>query len=265
MTSRYRGTWKIVAALLCLGVGGFFGVPVVQAAAAFVVVQGAFSWMRGVLVTHCTDDKWGPETLACFAAVARLLGLASEEHLSLGLPDPGSGSGQIRGARAARVGEPRRVGLDESLNRGHVHIPVAALLAVGEIGVTPDAEEHLRSCDVCRREVEQLVKRPALYVGGAQEHLGAELPAREEALQREVAQTHRYLRPARGSITGAARFRRVGDPAGPTVPNREWMRAIGTRCPGAAGRYLECRTAGLSTASAPRKAARSAPEPAKRQ
>ena len=34
MTSRSRGTGGVVAALLCLGAGGFFGVPVVQAAAA---------------------------------------------------------------------------------------------------------------------------------------------------------------------------------------------------------------------------------------
>jgi len=33
--------------------------------------QKVIEMMRGVLVTHCTDDKWAPETLACFAAVAR--------------------------------------------------------------------------------------------------------------------------------------------------------------------------------------------------
>ena len=38
----------------------------------------------------------------------------------------------------------------------HYDDATLALLAVGESGVTPDAEEHLRSCDVCRHEVEQL-------------------------------------------------------------------------------------------------------------
>ena len=38
----------------------------------------------------------------------------------------------------------------------HYDDETLALLAVGESGVTPDADEHLGSCEQCRREVEQL-------------------------------------------------------------------------------------------------------------
>jgi anti-sigma-K factor RskA len=38
----------------------------------------------------------------------------------------------------------------------HYDEATLALLALGESGVTPDAEEHLSACEVCRQEVEQL-------------------------------------------------------------------------------------------------------------
>ena len=46
------------------------------------------------------------------------------------------------------------------------------------------------------RQIEQVVERPTLDVGGAQQQVCGEFPAREETLEGEVVQAHQVLRQA---------------------------------------------------------------------